>query len=166
MEQEQAPARMSVGNLITGRTLEAMYNPTEFEESVAPGYARLKVLGHSHEPLQYQGTGNHTFSFDLSWSAFDPRGIDLAFARRFMLALCYSPRSAQTVQAAEPPRALFLWPTLAAIVAKLTELKIKHQDFAKSGATTRMVMSMKLEEARAVRLYSEDVLDVGTLRGS
>jgi Contractile injection system tube protein len=160
---------MSIANLLTGSSLEAQYNPTEFEEEISVNWNKLPVLGHSHEPLQYKNTGNHTFSFDLAWSALNDRGItvdDLDLARRFMLSSCYSSRKAAVVQAAEPTDLLFLWPTMIAIVAKMPTLKIKHTDFNAAGKTVRMVMNIKLEEARRVRLYAEDVLERGTIRSN
>jgi hypothetical protein len=158
---------MSIANLLTGSSLEAQYNPTEFEEEISVNWNKLPVLGHSHEPLQYKNTGNHGFNFDLAWTALNDRGItidDLGLARRFMMSACYTSKTAAVVQAAEPTDLLFLWPTMVAIVAKMPKLKIKHTDFNAAGQTVRMVMSIQLEEARRVRLYAEDVLERGTIR--
>ncbi len=165
----QKPDRMTFGNLSNGRTLEAFFNPTEFEENVKPEYAKIKTLGNSHEIHQYQGTTSHGFSFDMSFSAFDDQGArldDVAFARKFLLSLCYSSRSAKTISQGTPPRVLFVWPSVVSISSLIQSVRIKNTDFAKNGRITRFTATVSLDEVRDERLYAEDVLANGTLRSS
>lgn len=163
------PARMTFGNLATGKTWEAQYNPTELEEHVKPVWAKLKPIGSSHDIPHYMGTESHGFSFDLAFQALNDDGTkldDIQASRRFLLSLCYTSRSAQTIQAAQPARILFVWPTMVSLSAIIVDLKFKHTDFNRAGTSTRMVATVSLEEAAQQRIYSEDVLASGTVRSS
>src|SRR5437868_5591301 len=67
---ETEPDRMSITNIDTGDGMIAQFNPTELKEKIGAGYARLQVVGRSSKPLQYQGTDNHTFDFELAFRAW------------------------------------------------------------------------------------------------
>lgn len=161
------PDRLTFGNLATGEEMTAQYNPTELEETIKPEYAKLKVLGLSHEVHQYQNTASAGWKFELAFSAFADDGSkldDLLKSRRFLHSLCYSSRSAQTVAQAVPPRVLFVWPTLISVSAVIVGLKFKFTDFSLGGAPIRMTVSVEIDEVRDERLYSEDVRANGTIR--
>lgn len=163
------PARMSLANLKTGDTIEAFYNPTELTEKISVNYARLQVMGLSHQPMQYQNTGNHGFDFELAFRVFDEnnknRIADMDFVRRFLISLCYPIANAVDVVGGAPPHVLFVWPQLAALQAKITELEFKHTMFDLSGRPTHSAAKLKIEEIRDFRLTSEDAFAHGTRRG-
>lgn len=164
-----SPTRMSIANLKTGDVLEAQFNPTEVQESLSVNYNELSVLGLSHQPTQYQSTGNQSFDFELAFFAFDARGNrldDIAYARRFLQSLCYSSRGAGDVLGGAPPRALFLWPALASLVCTVRSLQTTFQQFNVLDYPVRWNTKVKLVEVRDGRIYSEDVLQSGTERGA
>lgn len=163
----RAPQRMSLTNVSTTDSIEAEFNPEELEEAIAVNYARLAVLGLSHEPLQYQRTGNHGFDFDLALRAYDESGnrvADIQYHRRFLLSLCYPRRGAGNVVGGAPPRVLFVWPNLASLTAVITSLKMKHTLFGRDGTPYHSAIKVGIEEIRDFRLFSEDVLKMGTQR--
>jgi hypothetical protein len=48
----QTPARMSIANVSSGDSIDAQFNPTEFEEALEVNWARQTVPGLSHQPLR------------------------------------------------------------------------------------------------------------------
>lgn len=159
------PPKMQLVNIDKATSIEAQFNPTEIDEELAVLYNRLQVLGLSHQPMQYQGTGNHQFSFELAFRAADNQGKNLladVYARRnFILSLCYPSRQPAT---GAPPRVLFIWPGLASLTCKITSVRGKHTFFNKKAFPVYFAMQIGVEETRDVRIYSEDVLNNGTNR--
>jgi hypothetical protein len=162
----QRPARMSIANVATGESVEAQFNPTEFEEAIEVNWARQTVPGLSHQPLQFVNTGNVRFTLDLNFDAQDATTTieDVLFARRFLQSLCYPRRGAEDVAGGGPPRALFVWPKVIALTCVLTGISLKYGRFALDGTPTQFSAKVTLEEIRDVRLLSEDVLADGTQR--
>lgn len=163
------PERMHLANLLTQEELEAQFNPTELKEHIAVNYARLGILGMSHQPLQYQYTGNHEFNFEMFFRVYDDRGNridDMDNARRFLLSLTVPPRGAQSIAGGAPPRVLFVWPNLASLTSVITDLSINHTLFNIDGRSLHNSASVKLEEIRDVRIFSEDIRLRGTLQRS
>lgn len=175
MPTKNVPARMTIMNIVTGAALDfdalhgAQFNPTELDEDLTVNWNKLAVLGLSHMPLQYQQTDNHALSVDLAFRAFDDTGknrlADVQRARRFLLSLCYSSQgSPATVIGGAPPRVLFVWPTLIELVCVVKKLHFHHTLFNTQGAPVHFSCKVDLEEIRDVRLYSEQVRDMGTQR--
>ena len=160
----QRPARMSIANMTTGDSIEAQFNPTEFEETLEVNWARLTVPGLSHQPLQFINTGNAKFSLELYFDATGLESDSFALPRRFLQSLCYPKRGAQDVIGGGPPRALFIWPEIISLSCVLTGLSFKHKRFNVDGAPSQYTAKLSLEEIRDVRLLSEDVLANGTAR--
>lgn len=158
------PPKMQIANVELGTSIEAQFNPTELDEELQALYNRLQVLGLSHQPMQYQGTSNHTFSFELAFRAIDNQGhsllADVMARRNYLLSLMYPTRTGNGA----PPRALFIWPGLAALTCKVTTFKTKHTFFNKKAYPVYGAIQITIEEIRDVRLYSEDVLKTGTIR--
>jgi hypothetical protein len=173
MAFQDSPARMSIKNMSLsppGDVLTAQFNPTELEESLSTDWAKLAVLGFSHKPQQFQQTDNHAFQFELTFNAVDDSPTSqlptIAAARRFLLALCYSPRSAQrSVASGGPPRVLFVWPKLASLTSVVKKVSFKHTMFNREGDSVLFVAKLQLEEIRDARLYADEVLKNGTIRG-
>lgn len=162
----QRPARMSIANVATGESVEAQFNPTEFEEALEVNWARQTVPGLSHQPMQFVNTGNARFTLDLNFDARDATTTieDVLYARRFLQSLCYPRRGAEDVAGGGPPRALFVWPNVVALTCVLTGVSLKYGRFALDGTPTQFTAKVALEEIRDVRLLSEDVLADGTRR--
>lgn len=163
----RAPSRMSFTNVSTTESFEAQFNPAELGEKIAVNYARLAVMGLSHEPLQYQRTGNHTFDFELALRVYDDNGnrrVTIVDQRRFLLSLCYPRRGATNVIGGAPPRVLFVWPNLASLTSVIASLDFKHTLFGRDGTPYHSQVKVGLEEIRDFRLFSEDVRKTGTQR--
>lgn len=156
---------MTIGNLPTGRVLEAQYNPEELEETIDANFARITVPGLSHQVLHFINTNNLGVSFDLVFDGRMPGAPDIDFARNFLLSMMYPSRAATSVANGGPARALFFWPLLFSLKCNITKLKIAHRHFGSDGASLRRIISVTLEDALDSRLYAEDVLRLGTLRG-
>lgn len=161
------PRRMYLTDLRTAETFEAQFNPTELEESIDVAYSELGVPGLPHAPLQYSGTSNKKFEFELFVSTHGAleRGLGEDF-RRFLESLCYPAAVADTVLTGAPPRVLFVWPRLVSLTCVIRTLKFRHQRFAIDGGTTRYVASVSVSEIRDARLTSDDVRRVGTIRSA
>jgi hypothetical protein len=159
------PQRMYFVDLRTAETMEALFNPSELEESLEVLYNELGVPGLSHSPLQYSGTGNHKFGFEL-YAVGDgaTQRAQIEDFRRFLLSLCYPAAAADSVLTGAPPRVLFVWPELVSLQARILGVTFKHQRFALDGGTTRYVATLKVSEIRDARLTSEDVRRLGTMR--
>ncbi len=166
---QQRPRRMSITDLKTVETVEAQFNPSEFEETLRVNWARLHPPGLSHERLQYDHTENHKVTFELIFDAMQADGISGVDrnldARAFLLSLCYAKRGARTVNDGEATRVLFMWPGFISLTAVIAELKFKHSRFNLAGQPSFFKVAVSLEEIRDTRLTSEEVRQVGTNRG-
>jgi Contractile injection system tube protein len=162
----QTPARMSIANVSSGESVEAQFNPTEFEEALEVNWARQTVPGLSHQPLQFVNTGNAKFTLELNFEVQDPT-TDLEQihrARRFLQSLCYPRRGAGDVIGGGPPRVLFIWPNVASLTCVINTLSFKYGRFNLDGTPVQFTAKVTLEEIRDVRLVSEDVLASGSQR--
>ena len=162
----QIPARMSIANVSTGDSIEAQFNPTEFEEAIEVNWARQTVPGLSHQPLQFVHTGNTKFTLELNFEAQDPTTSldEIHYTSRFHQSQYYPRRGAEDVVGGGPPRALFVWPSVISLTCVVTALSFKYARFNLDGTPIQFTAKVTLEEVRDVRLLSEDVLADGTQR--
>jgi hypothetical protein len=165
--QATALRKVSIANLRTGETLDAQYNPTDFEEKISVNWQRLAVPGMSHKVLQYQGTENHGFSFDFYSRGFtNAEAMALRDWRNFLASLCYPSEGASSIRDGAPPRVLVVWPTLLSMTCVIGSVVFRNQSFGADLRLTRMVASVDFEEIRDVRLTSEEVRLRGSRRAS
>ncbi len=162
----ERPARMSIANVATGESVEAQFNPSEFEEALEVNWTRQTVPGLSHQPLQFVNTGNVKFTLELNFEVQDPStDLDTIHqSRRFLQSLCYPRRGAEDVVGGGPPRALFVWPNVISLTCVVTALSFKYGRFNLEGTPVQFTAKVTLEEIRDVRLLSEDVLADGSQR--
>ena len=162
----QTPARMSIANVSSGDSIDAQFNPTEFEEALEVNWARQTVPGLSHQPLPFIHTGNTKFTLELNFEVQDPTtDLDqIHLSRRVLQSLCYPRRGAEDVIGGGPPRALFIWPNVISLTCVVTALSFKYGRFNLEGTPVQFTAKVALEEIRDVRLLSEDVLADGTQR--
>jgi len=160
--------RVTFTNLRTVETVEMPFVPEKFDEMVEVVYARLRVLGLSHEVLHYVGTDNHKFDgFDLFFRGESPDQVAAIHdGRAFLLSLCYAPSGVTGVRDGAPPRVLFVWPQMVSMTCVITRVRISHERFNRIGMTTEFRATIDLEEIRDVRLTSEDVRAFATARTS
>lgn len=175
-----APLRMTLTNVNTGESMTAQYNPEEIREKLVVNYNDLEIMGLSHKPKQYKNTSNLSIQFELGFDALSTSrsvGFDDAQnsdagnfvqpvlrARPWLMSLCYSPKGAQDVVGGGPPDVIFSWPNMFSIVSRITELSFTHKRFDSKMQNVLFTCAISIDEARTVRLYSEDVLDKGTIR--
>ncbi len=162
----ERPARMSIANVATGESVEAQFNPSEFEEALEVNWTRQTVPGLSHQPLQFVNTGNVKFTLELNFEVQDPStDLDTIHqGRRFLQSLCYPRRGAEDVVGGGPPRGLFVWPNVISLTCVVTALSFKYGRFNLEGTPVQFTAKVTLEEIRDVRLLSEDVLADGSQR--
>ncbi len=161
----QTPARMSIANVTSGESIEAQFNPSEFEEALEVNWARQTIPGLSHQPMQFVNTGNTKLTLELHFEASGPPELAQSQrSRRFLQSLCYPRRGAQAVASGGPPRVLFVWPRVVSLTCVITALGFKYSRFNLDGTPVQFIAKVALEEIRDVRLVSEDVLASGTQR--
>ena len=166
---EITPPKMHLVNLTTEDELEAQFNPTELEETIAATWTKQKVQGFSSTIKQFTNTEDLAMSFTLR---FDANGVGptnlsrLLYARSFLMAACYPRALASSLESAGAPRLLFVWPGLISMTCVLTNVTFSHKQFNRNALTTILDAKVSLEEIRDTLLTSEDVLAFGTDRGS
>ena len=190
---EQKPVRMSIVDMSRPRNegLTAQFNPTELQEAIQVQWSKLRIPGQSHELLQFSHTGNLRYSFTLRFSAFaqDTRAAtqrgsrnlglppppapdqvtqktleDMQRARRFLLSLAYPQRGGNNIPSSGPPRLLFVWPQLVSLTCVLNALTFTYQRFNHQLAPVEFTVQITIEEIRDVKIFSEQVFDIGTNR--
>ena len=160
--------RVILANLRTGEGYEMPFVPEKITEQVTAVRARLDIFGLPHQRRQYRGTSNHTISgLEFFFRGTTPEEVENVHnGRRFLLSLMYPSESADSVANGGTPRVLFVWPSLFRLTCELDVVSIEHSKFNSQGLTTIFRARLDLEEVRDVRLTSEEVREVGTLRSS
>ncbi len=161
--------KMTITKIDDPRTvLTPQFNPTEFTEKLGVNWARKIVVGQSHEVLHYVNTTNNGFTFDLFFDADTQDQADRNLvARKFLQAVCFPRRiNAGLNLAGAPPRLLFIWPQMISLTAVMLNVEFRYQRFSATGVPIEFVASVSIEEVRDFRLFVEDVLNDGTIRGS
>jgi len=165
MPTADAPTRMTLTDLQTDETVEAMFNPTELQRRVAVNYAKKPVLGNSHQEHEYLQTDNMSLRFDLFFLAETPTELaKLKDSERFLESLCYSDRDPESIAQAAPPRVLVVWPRTLSIVGRVLTIDINYQRWNRFGDVTQFTATLAMEESRVRRLSKQDVRLLGALR--
>jgi hypothetical protein len=179
---QQRPERMTLANVETGDSITAQFNPDEVKEELVVNYERLEILGGSFQPLQYKSTSNLQLNYELAFdgisardvsaSNLEPSGGDntgpaaIMGARNFLYHLCYPRQGAQDVTGGGPPRTYMYWPELYAFSCRITKLTITQKRWARSMKPVLFTAQVTVEQVSDGRIFSEDVLVKGTLRGT
>ena len=155
------PPRCALVNVTTGEHIEALFNPSQVTEKVSVNYNRLSVLCLSHQPLQFQSTGNRTFGgvdfyLDRRFAQAQPGSPDILDFRAFVLALTVPPTGTEGVAETAPPRTLIIWPGLLTVEAVLTEVEFSYQELAVDGTVVVYTATVAFEEILDVRVSSAD----------
>lgn len=156
------PAKMTLTNMRSGRTLEVQFNPETIRASLEAAYNDLKVLGQSYEPQQYQNTSNRkvpiTLLYDRLTSAGGGGGGGSKYmpALNFLRSLVY-PYAADSVQGGGTPPILFVWPNLYTFECRVREYEEEHKRFAFDGRSTLAEISFELHSFSMVRRTTEEV---------
>lgn len=178
---QQAPERMTLANVETGDIITAQFNPDEVKEELSVNYERLEILGQSFQPLQYKSTANFQLNYDLGFDGVSERDVvgniealalnshgpeAIMGARAFLYHLCYPRKGAQDVLGGGPPRTYMYWPNLYAFSCRITKVGITMKRWARSMTPVLFTASIAIEQISDARIFSEDVLAKGTLRGT
>lgn len=160
-----SPPKMSITNLRSGVEIVAQFNPTEFEEQVAPNFARFSAQGQSHEKRHFTYTGSFAVTTTLYFRAFSPAELDeIHRARRHLLSWAYPRRIGSDTVGGGPPPLLFVWPGMLALPVDLISARIVHEAFNKAGKSVRFRAEVTFEESRDTLLTTESVADDEELR--
>ncbi len=159
-------AKMLLSNIATGETIEALFNPTRFSESLEVNYARLSIPGLSHQVMQYVNTNNVAIPITLYFDAFKKSSSfeQVLYQRRFLQHLCYPKRGAQTVAGGGTPRALFVWPSFIRLTCVITSLTFQYLNFNRRGQPIRFTADLNFEEIRDIKWFSDDAIVHGSDR--
>ena len=155
------PARCCLVNVTTAESIDCLFNPTQISEKVQVNWNRATVLGLSHQPLQYQSTGNRQLSgvefyLDRFFAAEQPGDVDILDFRGFLRALTVPPQGTEGVPETSPPRTLFIWPGVLTIETVLTDLEFQYKQFALDGSALVYTATVSFEEILDARVTSED----------
>lgn len=160
-----SPPKVTLTNISSGNTLEAMFNPSNLEEQLTTEWSKLTIPGMSHQVLQYSHTTNEAFTLELFWRATSRDELErIARARRWLKSLMYPPSGAEDVAGGAPPRVLVVWPGMLSMQCVLGQLRFRHEMFNKFARSRVYTASAQCMEIRDVRLTMEDVLDDSSLR--
>ncbi len=155
------PARCSLVNIETAESIDCLFNPMQLSEKVQVNWNRLTVPGLSHQPLQFQSTGNRQlpsveFYLNRFFAAEQPSDVDILEFRGFLRALTVPPKATKGVAATAPPRTLFLWPNVLTIEAVLTGLEFQYKQFGQDGSVLVYTATASFEEVLDLRVTSEE----------
>jgi hypothetical protein len=153
--------RCSLVNVQTAEAIECLFNPTELVEKVQVGWNRLTVPGLSHQPLQFQATGNRQlagveFYLDRIFAAEQPAAPEVLDFAAFLRALTVPPAAEGGVLAGAPPRVLVVWPEVLVLEAVVTDLAFAFRRFGADGRVLAYVATCTFEEILDARVTSEE----------
>ena len=157
------PPRCVLVNVDSGESMECLFNPGQLSEKWQVQWNRLVVPGLSHQPLQFQSTGNRQltsleFYLDRFFAAENPSAPDILQFREFLGALTV-PTGSDGLSA--PPRTLLIWPGFVTVEGVLTEVEFQYRQFALDGSVLVYTATCSLEvvgePARPTELIVEGV---------
>lgn len=161
MAVDTPPAKVTVANLVTSKSVEVQYNPDQIKEALETSLTRLAIMGHSHQPLQYQSTNNVKLSFSLGFDTKGDGGTSAMDTLNFLRSLVYVPRGAQDIIGGSIPDVLFTWPNLYTFRCKMTKITTTFTRFDRTLKPSAWVSEIEVEQVSDVRVTMEDVLTNG-----
>ena len=156
------PPRCLLVNVVTGESMECLFNPTQLSEKVQVNWNRLAVPGLSHQVLQFQSTGNRQLSgvefyLDRFFAAEQPGDPDILEFRSFLRALTVPPAGTEDVAGTAPPRVLVIWPNVITVEAIVTDVELQYRQLALDGTVLVYAATVGFEEILDVRVTSEQL---------
>lgn len=153
----EEPLRMSLGNLDTGESITAQYNPTEVETAISAVFNRIKTFGGTFEEMQFSNVTNAKIMFSLVFDSRSSRAIDLANVEGFLASLIYPRTAVSAIATGAPPLVLFSWPNWIALVTRMPSFSQRTTRFAKDGRPESQTYKVELEAHSTRRIGSEIV---------
>jgi hypothetical protein len=153
--------RCTLLNVQTAEAMECLFNPAQLTEKVQVGWNHLSVPGLSHQPLQFQNTGNRQlagveFTLDRFFAEAQISAPEVLDFAAFLRALTVPPAAEGGVLAGAPPRVLVVWPRVLVLEAVVTELEFAFRRFAVDGRVLTYVATCTFEEILDARVTSEE----------
>lgn len=168
---DSRPPRVSMVNLATGDEFEFLFNPQTFDEKLEAKFNRTVVNGLSHERLSYINTSNNVIPLELYMSQMaqdhltgraGSRPYIATEAKRWLQSLVY-PVEDQDYGYTGPPQVLFVWPTMARLIGRVTKVEFTHRAFSpRTLAAHQMICKLSVEEDVARRRLMDEVLRIGS----
>ena len=149
--------RMTLGNLDTGESITAQYNPKEVEISIAAVFSKIKTFGGTFEEQQFSNVTNAKIMFSLVFDARSSRALDLADVEGFLASLLYPRTAVSAIATGAPPLVLLSWPNWIALVARKPAFSQRTTRFAKDGRPEAQTYKVELEAHSTRRIGSEIV---------
>jgi hypothetical protein len=158
----QRPPRCVLVNVVTGESIECLFNPTQLSEKLQVNWNRLSVPGLSHQVLQFQSTCNRQlagveFYLDKVFASEQPGDPDVMEFRSFLRALTVPPEGTEGVRATAPPRVLFVWPGVLSVETVLTDMVFQYRQFGSDGTVLVYAATCTFEEILDARVTSEEL---------
>lgn len=149
-------------NVVTGESIECLFNPTQLTEKVQVNWNRLAIPGLSHQVLQFQSTGNRQLSgvefyLDRFFAAEQPGDVDILEFRSFLRALTVPPEGTEDVASTAPPRVLVIWPEVLTVEAVVTDVELQYRQVGVDGTVLVYVATVTFEEILDARVTSEEL---------
>ena len=162
MTFDTRPPRCSLVNVVTGESIECLFNPTQLTEKVQVNWSRLAVPGLSHQVLQFQSTANRSlagveFYLDRFFATEQPGEPDIMEFRSFIRALTVPPAGTEGVVDTAPPRTLFIWPEVITVETVVTDVEFQYRQVAIDGRVLVYAATVTFEEILDVRVTSEEL---------
>ncbi len=156
------PPRCVLVNVMSGESMECLFNPTQLTEKVQVNWSRLAVPGLSHQVLQFQSTANRSlagveFYLDRFFATEQPGEPDIMEFRSFIRALTVPPSGTEGVVDTAPPRTLFIWPEVITVETVVTDVEFQYRQVAVDGRVLVYSATVTFEEILDVRVTSEEL---------
>ena len=153
--------RCTLLNVATAEAMECLFNPAQLTEKVQVGWNRLTVPGLSHQPLQFQATGNRQlagveFYLDRLFAEEHASAPEVLEFAAFLRALTVPPATEGGVLSGAPPRVLVVWPRVLVLEAVVTEVEFAFRRFGADGRVLAYVATCTFEEILDGRVTSEE----------
>ncbi len=156
------PPRCVLVNVVTGESLECLFNPKDLTEKIDVNWTRLAVPGLSHQVLQFQNTGNRQLSgvefyLDRFFAAGGDSDPELLDFRAFLRSLTVPPEGTEGVPATAPPRVLFIWPDVVTVECVVASVEFQYRQLAVDGTVLVYTATVTCEEILDTRVTSEEL---------
>jgi len=164
----EAPQRLVLTNLRTGRDLECQFNPEQLDEVLSTEWNRLTPRGAGGVRRHFSHTTNLTLDLTLWWRAMgDDEQARLLEARQLLHAWTYPRRATRNSAGGGPPDLLLVWPGMLVITVNLISARLSHVHFAPNGKSRRFSATCQFEEVFDIGLTESEVTaDYGGRLGS
>lgn len=149
-------------NVLTGESMQCLFNPTQLTEKLQVNWNRLAVPGLSHQVLQFQGTSNRqlsgvAFYLDAFFASQQADTSNIMAFRAFLRALTVPPTGTEGVLATAPPGVLVLWPGVLTVECVVASVEFQYRQLAVDGRVLVYTATVTFEEVLDTRVTSEQL---------